>query len=1250
MFSGVAAGGLTTTETATLTIDDNDTATTTIGLSVDTDTVMSGDQVDIGEDDGSETTVTVTATLAGSAAYTVARTVAVQVVSTSGAATPGGDATTGDYRLKDFADAAPSSVTLPISLGDITIPAGSLSASQTFKVNPNQDETSEGTETITVGGSACLTADDPCPGAQQFTVNSAALNLVDDDLPVIELSLNPDNAGEKASATSVRVTARRDTSVSSGALSVTVTVGADGSTATRGATADYTGTATGTINFQANAATAATIISIDPRDDAAVEGNETIVIAGQVGDGSTHSVTSATFTINDDDTASTSWTLTLDTDPGAGTSTSLDEPRNEAAESATSVTLTATLDGGTLGSAVEVTLSADATSTAEGGTGKDYTAATALGDGTVDITIAAGSTSGSTTIDITALHDLIDEGSSETIVIKGIAAGGLTTTETATLTIDDNDTVSSFIRLSAVPASINEGDSSTSVKVRASFLTSVSRSVPTEVELSGTLGGSATPAATSTPVTGDDFVHDFTARTITIPAGETSADSASFNITPNDDSVFEGEENIQFSGTACKTSDATCPSGQSFTVFAGGVRLTDDDLPPLTLSSATTSVSEADTSGTQVTVTASVEDGVTSQLDLTLLFAGTATEGTDYTLNPAAPTITIPNRQTTGSVTFTLTPTDDRIVEENGESIVIGSPNHVSYAVRPITIALNDDDMVSTGVVITLSQGSVALSNLDEDAGETTVTVTAELNDGELGSDVTVTFADLTGDADPGGVDYTAADADDNSVTKPAALTITAGEVEASTTIKITPNDDDIDEGTGENIIFGAALTGGLTGSATSATLRIRDNDSAQNVVNLSVSPAKVSEGHSGEATVTVTATVPGDKTHETATVVPVRVVAVTSPKRGATASADAATGDYRLKNFAGTLVSNVTLPITLGSITIPAGMSSATATFRVDPRDDSDFEGTGSDAHEYIRIGAGTVTGFTVNHADLELTENDNPTITITVDTSSDSGVQTSVPEGAGTRSLSVTLTLGEGARTSATRVAISFAGDAVSGTCPADKSENIDYSASTPTVSIPANQSSHTFSLPITVCDDLLTETSANETVTINGASAGFDVTGATITIDDNDSESDTLTISVSPGSIGEAGATRNFTVKATLNGGTVGAPVQVTFSAMTGAQRGADSSTGDYTSNPAKPATITIPSGSLSASTTISIDPRDDAIDENDEDIVFGASAQRTDNSMRPQRDLGVADHHRQRHRDGVARGRHRHRHARGPDQHR
>ena len=88
-------------------------------------------------------------------------------------------------------------------------------------------------------------------------------------------------------------------------------------------------------------------------------------------------------------------------------------------------------------------------------------------------------------------------------------------------------------------------------------------------------------------------------------------------------------------------------------------------------------------------------------------------------------------------------------------------------------------------------------------------------------------------------------------------------------------------------------------GNATPATLRINDNDTASTTVNLTVSPAAVDEDHSGEATVTVTATVSGQKSHDTDTVVPVRIVAVTSPTRGATPSASTSSGDYTLKDFA---------------------------------------------------------------------------------------------------------------------------------------------------------------------------------------------------------------------------------------------------------------------------------------------------------------------------------------------------------------
>ena len=441
------------------------------------------------------------------------------------------------------------------------------------------------------------------------------------------------------------------------------------------------------------------------------------------------------------------------------------------------------------------------------------------------------------------------------------------------------------------------------------------------------------------------------------------------------------------------------------------------------------------------------------------------------------------------------------------------------------TITLTDNDEPSDGVIIKLKDSAgMDLSELGENAAETTVTVTAELNRGTLNSDVTVTFGALGGSGTGTATrltDYAVTDEGGTDITTPAAVTISAGEFEASTKIKITPVEDNIDEGTGENIEFTAALTGALTGNATPATLRIDDNDTAFTIILLTLDAdpdtlsvdTSIREDHTGEATVEVTARVAGIKTHDTATVVPVQVGEVASPRRDATPSLNATSGDYTLKDFAGNAPSSVTLPISLGSITIPAGMSEATASFKIDPRDDEVFDGTYAEPDEYVRIEAGTLSGFTVQGTELRIVESDNPTITLSVDTSTDDGVQTTVPETAGTHNVSVTMTLDHGARSVPTDVAISFDGMAERGACA---TAGNDYNAATRTVTIPANQPSHTFSLLILVCHDQVTETTADETIIINGAVSDFDVNGATFTIEDNDSESTSLTITATPSPI--------------------------------------------------------------------------------------------------------------------------------------
>ena len=793
----------------------------------------------------------------------------------------------------------------------------------------------------------------------------------------------------------------------------------------------------------------------------------------------------------------------------------------------------AELDGGTVASDVTVTFHALG-GTADGG-GTDYTATDPItGNATTTpnaVTITANTTEASTTINIDPAQDNIDEGTGETIVFDATLSGGISGTgmnkvTPGTFTITDNDTASTIIDLGFSPSSVNEGDTTATTVTVTATLRNLNNKTHAN-DLGGeperrSLGGTATGGGTDYTLTGS------LPSSVTIPAGTfTGSATTTFQIDPDQDTNSEPIETITLAQHATNTL-------AGFTVNPASMNLVDDDLPPLTLSSTTTTIDE-DGGAKRVTVTATVTANTSESVDVPLTFdGGTAKPGTDFDVsNPTSVTVRIPSGQRTGDVTFTITPDDERHVDGD-KSIIIGG-SHNDYEVSTHTITLTDDDEASDAVAIRLTDASMnALTSLGEDTGETTVTVVAELNKGTLGSAVTVTFDALSGSADGGGVDYTAADVTTGSEkTTPDAITIAAGATEGSTEIKITLEDDNRDEGTGENIIFTATLTGGLTGNATPATLRINDNDTASTTVNLTVSPAVVGEDHSGEATVTVTATVTGQKTHNTDTAVPVRIVAVTSPTRGATPSTSTSSGDYTLKDFAGTSVSNVTLPISLGSITIPAGMLSASESFKIDPRDDSEFEGTESDANEYVRVGAGTVTGFTVNAVNLEITEDDNPSITISVDADPNTPeAQDSVPESAGARTMAVTLTLDHGARSGPTNVAISFAGEATRGQC--SNSSN-DYTATPLSVTIPANTATHTFNLPITVCDDRRTERVAQfpQTIIINGAATGFDVSGATVSIVDNDDASTSLSISASPSPLAESDGARTVTVKATLDG---------------------------------------------------------------------------------------------------------------------
>ena len=707
--------------------------------------------VSVGEGDGA-TEVTVTASL-DMGARTEATEVTVSV--TGNTAIAGTDFTAVEPRT-------------------VTILAGQTSTSTTFTFTPIQDETAEDDETLTVSGSAT-----------GLMAGTATLTLTDDDMAstAIVLALDRVSVGEGDGETTVTVTASLDMGARTAATEVMVSVA--GNTAIAGT--DFTAVEPRTVTILAGQTSTSTTFTFTPIQDETAEGDETVTVSG----GATGlTAGTATLTLTDDDMASTAITLTLD------------PPSVNEDAGATEVTVTASLDMGARTEATDVTVSVAGT-TAIAGT--DFMAVEPR-----TVTILAGQTSTSTTFTLTPTDDNVAEGE-ETLTVSGSATD--LTAGTATLTLTDDDMESTAITLTLDTPSVNEDAGATEVTVTAS-LDMGARTEATDVTVS---------VAGTTAIAGTDFMA-VEPRTVTILAGQTST-STTFSLTPTDDNVAEGEETLTVSGSATDLTAGTAT-----------LTLIDDDMEStaITLTLDPPSVNE-DAGATEVTVTASLDMGArTEATEVTVSVVGnTATAGTDFTaVEPR--TVTILAGQTSTSTTFTLTPVDDNVAEDNETLTVSGSATGLTGGTATLTIA--DDDIASTAIALRLDPVSVA-----EGGGDTTVTVTASLDAGArtAATDVTVSVGD-GGDSAASGTDYDAV----NDFT----VTISSDQTSGTGTFTLTPVDDNVAEDNETLTVSGSAT--GLTGGT--ATLTIADDDTASTAIALRLDPVSVAEG-GGDTTVTVT-------------------------------------------------------------------------------------------------------------------------------------------------------------------------------------------------------------------------------------------------------------------------------------------------------------------------------------------------------------------------------------------------------------
>ena len=440
-------------------------------------------------------------------------------------------------------------------------------------------------------------------------------------------------------------------------------------------------------------------------------------------------------------------------------------------------------------------------------------------------------------------------------------------------------------------------------------------------------------------------------------------------------------------------------------------------------------------------------------------------------------------------------------------------------------------------------------ASASEDGGAQQIAVTAALDGAARSAATPVTVSvGAAGDAAASGTDYQAV--------SDFVLTIPEGFVSGEATFTLTPVDDRVAEG--DEVITVSGSASGLT--VTDATLALNDDDTASTSVELSVSPASASED-GGAQQIEVTAALAG-AARSAAT-----AVNLTVGRAG-----DSAVSGTDYASVAGFV------------LTIEEGRTSGTATFTLTPEDDEIAEGD-----EAITV-LGSASGLTVTDATLALNDDDTASTSVELSVS-----PASASEDGGAQQIEVTAALGGAARSAATAVNLTVgrAGDsAVSGT---------DYASVAGFVlTIEEGRTSGTATFTLTPEDDEIAE--GDEAITVLGSASGLTVTDATLALNDDDTASTSVELSVSPASASEDGGAQQIEVTAALDGAARAEATSVTVSV--GAAGDSAASGTDYQAVP--DFVLTIPEGSLSAKIFFQVVLVDDDIVEGDEAITLSGSA--------------------------------------------
>ena len=629
------------------------------------------------------------------------------------------------------------------SANTLTIAAGSTTSAGTVTITAVDNSGDEPDIRVTVSGTVT-------GGNGVANPDGVTLTIRDDEgPPLATLALSPASISESGGVTTVTATLNRASSAAT-----TVMVSASGS--------GFTLSSARTLTIAAGGTTSAGTVTVTAADDTTDSPDKSVTVSGSASNsqGVGGQPSDVMLTIVDDDAAPGVTLTVADTSiPENGGSTTVSAKLSHPSSAATTVTVTAVTGVYTVGS--------DAT-----------------------IAIAAGSTTSTDTVTITAVDNNVDA-ADNAVTVAGTAQNsqGTGTVTGASLTIANDDdaglvvspTPSSSLRLRTTESG---GTAAFTVKLSSK----PTGNVVLGVASSDTTEGMVSPSSlTFTAMTWN------TAQTVTL----TGVDDAPTN-------PADGNQDYEVTLTVNmpSTDDTNYDALSAVTVYAVNA----DNEYGLNVGSVTGTVTEG---GGQATFTVALLTQPSQPVTVTVTSrdASGNPDTSEGTVSPSTLTFTVQNWNTAWTVT--VTGADDAI--DDGDvawkvrlDTSSGDSNYAGlYEEVPVTTTDDDD---APGVTLALSPSSIS-----ENDGVSTVTATLSHPSSAA---TTVTVTPVTGF-------YT--------VGSDAVIVIAAGSTaNATDTATVTAVNDDIDNASDRTATVTATITNSQgAGSVTEATLTLTDDDTA---------------------------------------------------------------------------------------------------------------------------------------------------------------------------------------------------------------------------------------------------------------------------------------------------------------------------------------------------------------------------------------------------------------------------------------